>query len=146
MKLLTEVSLNSFNSNQLRAEYKQLSEAAFHLEMRNQDNDYVVSQVEKLVEEFSLKNFKKSGKGPKKFLFWVILNADEVYNLVVTIINLIKTLKKKYNDDGKFITLASAKAMDNFSSGLETVWLSNRNVDTTVNDQMNEVLPQESKG
>lgn len=127
MQLLTEKKLNALNSTQLRAEYKQLSEFAFHLEMRNQDNDYVVSQVEKLVEEFSLKNFKKSGKGPKKFLFWVILNADEVYNLVVSIINLIKTLKKKYNEDGKFLTVYPAN-------------------ESFISDQMNEVLPEESKG
>lgn len=101
MQLLTEKKLNSLNSTQLRAEYNNLAMEAMRLENRVHDNDYVFSRVEKLVEDFSARNFKKSGKGPKKFLFWVILNADEVYNLVVTIISLIKTLKKKYQAEAE---------------------------------------------
>lgn len=94
------------NSTQLRAaletltsQHAEISKQYSFMSAKVSDNDIVLNKIEALMNEFSLKNFKKSGKGPKKFIWWVILNADEVYTLITTIISLIKTLRKKYNTD-----------------------------------------------
>lgn len=61
------------------------------------DRQYTLNAIEDTVNEFI--NNHLNGIKPKKFLWWSVLNIQSVITLVKTIIQLIKDLKDKYEND-----------------------------------------------
>lgn len=68
-----------------------------------QDNIKVLNLIEKEFNDFLETKFNEKGK-PKKFFWWALLHADEVFNLIVTVLGLIKKLKINYYDQLHAIT------------------------------------------